>query len=212
MSAPLITVDTRQIDKLARQLRGIPRGVTRVAVQAMNRTATSTRAEMVRLVRGAYNIKAAAIRGNIKITRATWSNPQATVSSKDGPGIPLKEFSPSPRSAPSTRRLQSGAYRPAGGISVIVSKAGGRQVAAGVFLARMRSGHVGAFIRASQRPGARRLSGLGKRFIRETYGPSATYILRSGKYDQALGEFVDRVFAKEFLHNARRTIDREMRP
>jgi hypothetical protein len=210
MSAYL-TVDTSQIDELARRLRGIPRGVTKVAVTAMNRTATSTRAEMVRLVRGDYNLKAKAVRDNIRISKASWGNPEATVSSKDGPGIPLKEFSPQPRSAPSTRRLKSGAYRPAGGISAIVTKSKGRQMVKGAFLARMSSGHVGVFIRGAQARGARRLSALGARFIKEVYGPSATYILRSGKYDEELGRFVDRTFERNFIHNARRAVDRELK-
>ena len=211
MSNAYLTVDTRQIDDLARRLRRIPRGVTKVAVTAMNRTATSTRAEMVRVVRREYNVAAQGVRRDIKITKANWSNPVAKVGSEASPGIKLKFFAPQPRSAPSTKRLKSGAYRPAGGISAIVTKSKGRQMVKGAFLARLKTGHVGVFMRATQAAGARRLTSLGKRFMRELYGPSATYILRSGKYDEELGRFVDRTFEKNFIHNARRAVERELR-
>lgn len=211
MSEVVIKVDTRQIDELARRLKRIPRGVTKVAVQSINRTLPATRAEIVRRVRADYNIKAASIRDGFFLRRANWSNPRGELTAKDSPGIPLLQFVAGSKKAPSTRRLKSGGYRPAGGISVLVKKSRGRQVARGVFLARMRSGHVGAFIRAAQARGARRLSALGARFIKEVYGPSATYILRSGKYDEELGRFVDRAFAKNFIHNATRAVDRELK-
>lgn len=209
MSKDMIKVDTREIDRLARSLRRIPRGITKVAVQSINRTMPSTRAEIVRLVRGDYNIPAKAVRQAADIKKASWGDPRGQLLFKESPGIPLIQFVVGSKRAPSTRRLKSGAYRPVGGISVMVSRARGKQVAGGVFIARMRSGHVGAFKRGIS--SGRRLSSLGKRFIREVYGPSATYILQAGKYDDKVGEHMDKTFAKNFVHNAKRTIERSLR-
>lgn len=98
-------------------------------VRALNRTATTVRAAAVKGIRARYNLKAGAIRRQMKLTRATRTRLVSEVV-VSGRRIPLIEFS-----ARQVRR----------GVTVRVTKQ--RKLIRGVFVARMPSGHVGVFER-----------------------------------------------------------------
>lgn len=101
------------------------------SVRALNRTATTVRAAASREIRQEYNIKAAGIRHQIAIERARRGHVTASVV-VSGRRIPLVDFS-----ARQTRA----------GVTVQV-KRGSRKFIPHAFLATMRSGHHGVFVRA----------------------------------------------------------------
>lgn len=112
------------------------REVRRVIVRALNRTADGVRTDAFRKIRETYNVTNKALRGNdrragaIAIRRANDNHLIAVVTASGNP-LPLSGFAPR-----ETRK----------GVSISVRK-GVRKVLAGSFIARMKSGHVGVFMR-----------------------------------------------------------------
>ncbi len=194
--------DTGDIKNLLKTLKVLPNGLEKATARAINRTLTSTRAHMVKLVREDYAVKAGAVRSSLAIQKATWGNLTGRIHGAGPPGIPLLEFVRGSKKAPSTRRLKSGGYRPLVGVPVIVRKDKGKMPAKGVFIARMKSGHVGAFKRTVQSSGARRLTSLGNRYIKEAYGPSPLKILSSARYDGQIEDFAEETMRKNLQHEA----------
>jgi hypothetical protein len=109
--------------------------VNAAAVRALNRTATTVRAEASRQIRGRYSLKAGTVRKQLRIERATRNRLTSAVIASGAP-IPLVEF---------------GARQTKKGVTVKVTKT--RKLVKGVFIARMKSGKVGVF----ERLGSKRL-------------------------------------------------------
>lgn len=103
--------------------------VAAATLRALNRTATSVRAEGVRRIRERYNLKAGTVRKQLRIDRATRNRLVSAVAASGRP-IPLVEFA-----ARQNRR----------GVSVKVTRQ--RKTVSGVFIAKMKSGHVGVYKR-----------------------------------------------------------------
>lgn len=191
-----ISFDTREIRALLRDLKFFPGALEKATSSAINKTLVSTRAYMVKTMRADYAIKAGNIRRELYIKKSTWSTMTGTITGHGSPGIPLLKFVRGSKDAPSTRRLKSGDYRPALGVPVVIRKARGKITAHGVFLARMRSGHVGAF----KRTGGRAKSG--RQAINEVFGPSPIKILATDRYDEKIEDFADRTMDKNLRHEA----------
>lgn len=104
----------------------------RVTVQALNRAATSVRAEASREIRNVYTLRASAIGRAITLQRANSSTLTAVLTAK-GRRLSLTNFT----GVRQTRR----------GVSVQI-KRGQRRVISHAFLATMASGHRGVFMRA----------------------------------------------------------------
>ena len=192
-----LTAESKVRQLLIRDLRLVPRGLEKAAARAINKSLTSTRAEMVRQVRGDYAIKAKSVRDALAIHRASWSRLTGQIRGDGSPGIPLKEFA-NTKKVPSTKRLKSGGYRPKAGIPVTIRKDKGKIAAKGVFLAKMKSGHVGAFIRPE----------AGSRYIKEVYGPSAIKLLGSDRYDEAITDYGQEQLDKNLRHEAKRILEK----
>jgi len=102
----------------------------KATVSALNRTATTVRAAAVREIRAEYpGLKAGAIRDELKITRARRDQLEAIITLK-GDRIPLIDFS-----ARQTKK----------GVSVQIKR--GRKLIPHAFIATMKSGHKGVFVR-----------------------------------------------------------------
>lgn len=108
-------------------------------VTALNRAAVSTRAEAVREIRATYNLRARTVRDQIRLKRATRAVLTALLTAS-GKRVPLIEFNPRP-SAPGK------AGRRSLGVSVLVRRDTGRKLVRHAFVQRMKSGHVGVFMR-----------------------------------------------------------------
>ncbi len=128
---------TSNINRVKLELKGISDDVqTKATVRALNRAGQQTMTEASREIRKIYNIKAAAIRHQMRLQQANRTRLTATVRVY-GKRIPLSEFSPS-----QTRR----------GVTVRVKK-GGRALIRGAFLRTMSSGHRGVFVRGPSSKG-----------------------------------------------------------
>lgn len=179
-----INIDTKDLQReLARQTDAI---VNKAAVRAINKTAMQARTEAVRQVRNAgYNIKASAIRQSFKLHRATKNNLTALLTATGKP-IGLIDY---------------GARQVASGVSVSVKN--GRKIIRGAFLAKMKSGHVGVFVRVGKghktviRNGKRIKTGLP---IKELFGPSVPAALSNQAVQNAVGKMIKQKFPKIFAH------------
>lgn len=174
-----ITVNVRSnINEVLMDLQAASREMQEIAVvRALNRTADQVRTQASRAVRDAgYNLKAATIKANIKIKRATAGNLRATVVASGRP-IPL---------------IQYGARQTGKGVTVNVQK--GRKLIAGAFIATMPSGHKGVFVRGAgnvhkrvARNGKVSWHGLP---IRELFGPSIPDGLANKSVQEALQQLI----------------------
>lgn len=191
-----LQADGSDIAYLLKTLQVLPKGLEKAASRAINKSLTATRAYMVSVVCEDYAVKAGSVRKELRIKKANWSTLTGRVHGAGSPGIPLKEFART-KAVPSTKRLKSGGYRPLVGIPVVVRKDKGKISAKGVFMARMASGHLGAF---------KRIAGVSARtggaMIRETYGPSPIKILASNRYDERIDDFADDALQKNMRHEA----------
>ncbi len=165
----------------------------KASAAALNRTAVSVRKILIDAICKEYNIKKGDVRSALKIRKAHYKDLEAEIHGTGPSGIPLYNFSPSPRSAPSTRRLKSGAYSPRGGISVIV-KRGSRKKVEGAFVAQMRSGHIGVFWRKGR--DTPRLP------IQELFGPSPIKLAGQDRYVELLDDASETIMDRNFVHQA----------
>lgn len=190
--------DTTEMAELLEAVKAVPGDLETATARAINKALTSTKTEMVRLVVADYAVKVGAVRKEINVTKAAPNRLEGKVHGAGSPGIPLKEFART-KAVPSTTRVKSfertkagyltRGFRPKVGIPVLIRKDKGKLAASGVFLARMKSGHVGAFKRDREK-------------IHEAYGPSPVKILASDRYDEHLDDFAGEVMEQELERQA----------
>ena len=130
----MITVGIEGIEGVERLLSEAPKRLPSAIVRGLNDTANHARAESVRRICAEWAVKPAAARKALTIRRASAARQEAAVEAVGGRGygIPLVSFG-----ARQTRR----------GVTYRLKKAGGRNLVKGAFLATMRSGHRGVFVR-----------------------------------------------------------------
>jgi hypothetical protein len=125
-----VKTDFRQVEKM---FAGIKANLPRVMRDAINDTASHVRTLAVRGIRDKWLVQAGELRSRIKITKATVNHLQAVVKA-DGEPIPLTAFNP--------RQIRKG-------VSVAIVK-GRRTLIKSGFIATMRSGHRGVFVRVGR--------------------------------------------------------------
>lgn len=115
----------------------------RATVRALNKVATTVRAEASKEIRAVYNIKAKVAKGEIAITKARKNYLVAFVTAS-GKRLPLIEFD-----ARWNRKSP-----PPIGASVKVLTKGGRKAVRGAFIAKAKGGKLGVFRRtgAARKP------------------------------------------------------------
>jgi hypothetical protein len=136
----MIEFTADQIKKAETLLGGIKGELPKAQANAINRSLTTARAEIVRAVRQEYIVAAAAVRKTINIKMASAVNPVGTVYSTGSP-IALSKFDVSP-TRPVKRNTKSVVAR--------TKKTEGRKPITHAFVARMKSGHIGVFERTSE--------------------------------------------------------------
>lgn len=199
-----VGTSTDEIKLLLDSLAALPKGITQAGVRAVNRTGENVKAEGVRLVRRDYNVKAGEVRKLLKLLRASGSDPdniEALVLGKGPPGLPMLAFVKGRKKAPSTRRTKGGGYTPKGGISVQVRRDKGKKKLKGGFIAKMKSGKVGVF----KRSGGKTKDGK-KDAIELKYGPSPIGVLESGRYDQEIEEYSDKMLEKNLRNQVKQLL------
>jgi uncharacterized FlaG/YvyC family protein len=146
-----IQFDEKRLDEIRKLLRDIPNAMPKVISRGINRTTTSTRAEIARQIAAEVKITQSAVKKGIKVTKATQTRWQADLDLFTK-RIPLIKF---------------GAKQIKKGVSYRISKSGGRKKItdpARPFKQTLPSGHVGIFRRHT--PETKRLP------IVELKGPS----------------------------------------
>jgi hypothetical protein len=187
-----VKVDQKKLASLLRGLTDMPGNMATATSRAGNKTLTSTRAEMVRVIRRDYAIKAGDIRKELVIIRMTKAKLEGRVKGESSPGLPLIRFARISR-IPSTKRTKIGGYSPKKGIPVFIRKDRGKRIVKATFLARMRSGHVGAFERINKEKGRR---------IKEVFGPTPIKLLGSKANLQKIDRYAQATMDKNLQHEA----------
>ena len=158
------------------QLEARARGaVDASTVRALNRTATTVRAQASRKIRERYNLKAGVIKAQMKVLKATRSRLVAQIVAA-GRRIPLIEFS---------------ARQTGKGVTARVTRA--RRLYRGAFITTMRSGHTGVFLRL----GPERLP------IKQLVGISIPKAMAERRIHAALAKLAAERFAIEFVRDLR---------
>ncbi len=128
-SAVSFSVQSNLFQVVGRLQLNSERAIDAATVTALNRTMSSVQTEASRLIRDRYTIKASVAKKQMRISRASKSRLFADLI-VSGRRIPLIEFA-----ARQTRK----------GVTVNVTRQ--RKLVRGVFIARMKSGHVGVYER-----------------------------------------------------------------
>ena len=129
-----IKVNEKQLANVRRILAEVPGGMAKLMSMAINRTATSSKAEIVRRLRAEINMTAKRIRQNITIEKASRARWLATID-MFGKRVPLIHF---------------GARQIKKGVSYKIQRSGGRKKIVDEprpFIQTMPSGNVGVFRR-----------------------------------------------------------------
>lgn len=183
MGQPLVEVryDEAKLQRIRRMLRNVPNALPKVMSRAINKTATSARAEITRRIAARAKIKAKAIRQAIVIHKASYKRWQATLNVTHK-RIPLIHFG--------ARQLKKG-------VTYRIEKTGPRKRIKSAFVQTMPvSGHKGVFRR--YRATTRRLP------IIELYGPSV-----AGVFEGAAG--IARGVQQSALQKLEANIDAQVR-
>jgi hypothetical protein len=118
-----IRVDEKRLREIQRMLADIPKALPKVMSRAINKTATSVRAKMVRDISSKIALKQKEIREDISIRKATYSRWQASVNlSRHRHGL-----------------IRFGARQTRTGVSYRIDKARGRKTIPHAFIATMNN-------------------------------------------------------------------------
>jgi hypothetical protein len=176
----------------AKELLGrIPGAVERAEIRAVNRAAKAAKTSLVREILSRYNIKRDRVEETISIFGAGAGHPFASVASRGRPRV-LSYFRtrPNVESGPPFRR-------PGAGVWAQVKKGEGGNIPH-AFLARMRSGHVGVFLRP----------GSGDYPIDQRSGPSVPQMAGNRDVVVTVEERAMGILDRTFLHEVRRALGR----
>lgn len=93
--------DTQSLEAIKGMLTGIPNGIERASVRAVNRALSAGKVQIVRDVKKTFTVRSGLIRDTIKEQRATLNHPSGELSSK-GSRLPLRDFKHTPAAASTT--------------------------------------------------------------------------------------------------------------
>jgi hypothetical protein len=137
-----IEVSVTNLDAVQKAFKDQPKKVGLILSRAVNRSTANVKSNMAKKARENYLVASAAVKSTIDITKATSTNPTARVRSV-GKKISESKFKISP-----TEPRPSNP--PKAGYKVQIRRDSGLKVVPHGFLARMESGHLGMFMRASK--------------------------------------------------------------
>lgn len=143
----------------------------RATMRAINRTLDSVQTQAVRGIAQDLGVIQRVVRETLRIYRATRASLRGSLQAR-GKRIALMDFK--------ARQTRAG---------VSYTMQGTRKVAAHTFIAKMRSGHTGVFMRK----GAKRLP------VKELFGPSVPHVFRK-HITAALRQYAAEALAKNLNH------------
>ncbi len=178
-----------------------PEVVQKAVRSALNKTGTQGLNQLISLITERYTIKKADIKKFLYISRKPRVDNLSLQIQGLGKGLALSYFDPKqegkkirgPKKARTLSNFIRGAYKPGPvtvqvlfGVRKAVSPVAGRKV----FLAQMRSGHIGVFVRKS-----------GKRLgISQLFGPGVAGILQTRDFREKTEKFMASKFKEIFSH------------
>lgn len=179
-----VEIDKEAHDKLVKLLEFVGKKANRVLCRTVNATLMNCRTQTAKKIGEHVNLKAKVIKEHFWITRATLSALRSGIEIS-GMRIPLHQSGGANYGVKTVTE---------GGVVFQVRYDKGKETFRHAFMATMKSGHVGVFMKVE--PGARK--------IRQVYGPSIPKALETGgRLDNIL------VFSKErILENARQQVNR----
>ena len=182
-----IEVNSKDLKRVQRVLREVPGGSKSACVNASNRAFTRGKVVAKNETKKRYTIKPKDINKTLSIKKSTYARLDGALYSR-GPISRLKQFKTYPANIPKRRPKV---------LKAEVIK-GSRKELPGVFLARLKSGHVGAF----KRYGKRSLP------IREIPGPSIPYAIKSEKVSTEVHNEILKTFNTRLDHEVNRLLER----
>lgn len=164
-------IEVRGTENMVRRLLEIGQDAPKAATRAINRTLATVRTASARALSDETGLQVSRTRRSVRIRKASFTKQIGTLA-VTGRKLPFIAFR-----ARQTRR----------GVSVVAGR-GGRRVLGSAFITKMRTGHIGVFMRA---PGARyrRKGEPGHPHtlpIREQYGPSLPGTFVQAQIDRAM--------------------------
>lgn len=182
-----IEVDKKDLKRVEKLLREVPGGSKRACVNASNRAFTRGKVVAKNETKKRYTIKPKDINQTLSIKKSTFARLDGALYSK-APISRLKQFKTYPTTLPKRRPKMFRAE---------VIK-GAKKDLPGVFLARMKSGHIGAFKRYSK----------ASLPIGELPGPSIPYVIKSDEVSTEIQGEILKTFNARLDHEVNRLLDR----
>lgn len=197
----MIEIKLEGVDKALKMFD--PDNVRKAANAALNRVAGAGRTEASRLIRQEYNIKASRVNQFLRLeVRAKGYDMEAVISGR-GLGIALAYFDAKQAGfklmgeGAGTMRTKylSRTGRKSGDVTVRVKRSSGKKVVDPKygnrpFLAQMKSGHIGVFVRTGQT----------RKPLEQLLGPGVGGLFGSAKIMQAVKRRINELWSKEFSH------------
>lgn len=183
----MIEFDEKQFERAQLLLHNIPNGAPRAAAAALNRTADHVKTVSMRKLRETYTIKTGRIDARLQVRRATTASLFASVRDVGRP-IALSYFTIRPNQPPGKRTGKL--------VYAQVRRDGGGTIQK-VFVARMKSGHVGVF---------RRTDGNKSLPIKQLHAPSLPQMLGSPTVADFTTESASRMLGERLDHEISRML------
>jgi len=200
-----LTIDKRQVSLARKFIRGTIKAAGKAQFRAVNRVASKFRTASSKAIRGQVRLPASYVNENLTINqKATERNPTAVISGRKRPTrlarYGAKQLALAAGSARGDRLRGIPSGKKQAGVSVSVSRQGGRKKMRGAFLLPLKnSGVMGVFVR----------TGSGKKDIEHLYGPSVDQVFRSVRDD--LKPDVSKELVKEYRAQLRYAMQKEAR-
>lgn len=185
----VVRFKSEQMQHAFRTLQGIPDGVAKAAVPALNRANAAARAEGIRRAAEEYTARQAAMRKTVRMYKATRSHLLAGFSSKSNK-LPLVQFNLRPRKPMTNGRTT---------LKAAVRRDGFKVVKKG-FVQSAPDG-----LKAFRRIGKDRYP------LRELFGPSVPQMLNEPGVMEAIESRALAVLSQRFDHEIGRVLARSMR-
>ena len=171
------------------EIKSLKKNIDKATIAATNRVTKSAATAFKNVIRTKYNVPSkdlTAGRGRaVWLTKATPKRSAAAINAKKK-GVALAKFKALPSGASSSQPgVKISKRKP---VSVMVKKGKRVILRGGVFIATMKSGHKGIFIK----------KGSGPLPIKEKFGPSAYDLIRSRPSMRAIKDTVNKKYQKEF--------------
>lgn len=181
----MISFDKKEMERAQALLKRIPNGTVKAASAAINKTVNGVRTDITREITKEYYVKSGVVRKTMTLQRSKPSTLSAIIESQ-GARMPLKKFKVLPGKVQHKGRHNRK-------IRAAVKKGGGKTLN-NAFVAQMRTGHVGVYVRRTNK----RLP------LKELYGPAIPQMIRSGDTSKIIEEKARKRLSKNLDHEISR--------